>query len=59
MERQPHGTNGDSKSRRIAYRNTEELEAGNKGNRRSLKEYEKAIQQEKTESSRIKKIWAF
>ena len=43
MKRQPHGTNGDSKSKRIPYKNTEELEADNKGNERSLKKHEKKI----------------
>ena len=54
MERRPCSTDGDSKSRRIPRRNTERLETGDKGNGESLEEYEKAIRQEKAESSRTK-----
>ena len=52
MERQPYGTIGDSKSRRVSCRTTEELETGYKSNGRSTEEYEKAIRQEKAKSSR-------
>ena len=54
MERQPCGTDGDSKSRRIPCRNTKRLGTGNKGNKGSSEEYEKAIRQKKAESSRTK-----
>jgi len=53
MEGQPHDTNRVSKIRRIPCRITEELEAGHKVNGRSTEEYEEAVQQEKTKSSRI------
>ena len=43
MERQPCGSNGDSMSKRISYRNEEELGTGNKGNRRSTENDEEAI----------------
>jgi len=43
MERRPYSSNGDSMSRRIPYRNTEELGIGNEGNRRSVEKNEKAI----------------
>ena len=59
MERQPCGSNRDSMSRRVPYQNTEELETGDKGNGRSTKDDEKAIQQEKIQPSRIKEIWTF
>ena len=54
MERQPCGTNGDSKSRRIFYKNTEELGTDDKGNGGSLEKHEETIRQEKIESSRTK-----
>ena len=54
MERQPCGTDGDSKSRRIPHRNTKKLGTDDKGNGESLEEYKKAIRQEKAESSRTK-----
>ena len=53
MEWRPHGTNGVSKIRRIPCRITEELGAGHKVNGKSIEEYEEAVQQEKTKSSRI------
>ena len=43
MERQPRGTNGDSKSRRIFYKNTEKLGTDDKGNGGSLEKHEEAI----------------
>ena len=52
MERQPCGIIGDSKSRRVSYKAIEELRTGYKGNGKSIKEYEKTIQQEKVKSSR-------
>ena len=54
MERRPCGSNRDSMSRRIPYRNTEELGIDNKDNRRSTEKNKEAIQQEKAESSRTK-----
>ena len=54
MERWPCGTDKDSKSRRIPYRNTKELETGSKDNGGSSEEHEKTIQQEKAEFSRTK-----
>jgi len=53
MERQPGDTNRVSKIRRIPYGTTAKLGRGNKVDGRGLKEYEKAIQQEKKESTRI------
>ena len=53
MEGQPCSTIRVSKIRRIFYRVTEELGAGHKVNGRSIEEYEEAVQQEKTKSSRI------
>ena len=47
MERQSCGSNGDSMSRRVSYQNTEELGTSNKSDRRSTKDNEKAIRQEK------------
>ena len=44
MERRPRGTNRNSKSRRIPYRNIEELETGKKDNERSSKEHKEVIQ---------------
>ena len=52
MERQPCGTIRDSKSGRVSCRTTEELGTDYKGNRKSTKEHEKTIQQEKVKSSR-------
>ena len=52
MERWSCGTVGDSKSRRVSCRATEELGTGYKGNGRSIEEYEKTIWQEKAKSSR-------
>ena len=43
MERQPCGTNEDSKSRRIPCRNTKMLGTGDKYNGGSSEEHEKAI----------------
>ena len=43
MKRQPCGSNKDSMSRRVSYRNTEELETSNKGNERSSKDDEELI----------------
>jgi len=43
MERRPRGTNGNSMSRRVCKRTTEELGAGNMYNERSTKEDEDAI----------------
>ena len=54
MERQPFGSNGDSMSRKVPHWNTEELEISDKGNRRSTKDNEKAIWQEKMQFSRTK-----
>ena len=53
MERQPHGTNGISETRRVSYRTTEELGTGNQVNERSIEEYEKVVQQEKIKPIRI------
>ena len=44
MERQPRGTNRDSKSKKIPYKNIEELRTDNKSNEKSSKEYKEAIQ---------------
>jgi len=54
LEGRPHGSNGDSMSRKIPYQNTEELGTGDEGNGRSVEKNEEAIQQEKAESSRTK-----
>jgi len=43
MERRPCGTNGNSMSRRVCKRTTEELGASNMCNERSAKEDEEAI----------------
>ena len=43
LEREPHGSNGDSISRRIPDQNTEKLGTGNKGNRGSTEKHEEAI----------------
>jgi len=43
MERQPCGTIRVSKSGRVSYKTTEELEVGYKVNERSIEEHEKAI----------------
>jgi len=43
MEKRPHGTNGNSTSRRVCKRTTEELGAGDMCNGRSIKEDEDAI----------------
>jgi len=43
MERQPCSTIGVSKSRRVSCRTIEKLGAGYEVNRRSIKEYEKAV----------------
>ena len=53
MERRPCGLIRISKIRRVSHRTIEELGAGYKVNGRSTEEYEEAVQQEKTESSRI------
>ena len=53
MEGWPCGTIGVSKIRRIPHRITEGLGAGHKVNRRSTKEYEEAVWQEKMKSLRI------
>ena len=52
MERWPCGTIGDSKSRKVSCRATEELGTGYKDNGRSIEEYEKTIRQEKVKFSR-------
>jgi len=44
LKRGPYGSNRDSTSRRFFDWNTEELGACNKSNRKSIEEYEKAIQ---------------
>ena len=54
MERRSCGSNRDSMSRRVSYRNEEELRTSNKGNKRSTKGDKEAIRQEKVESSRTK-----
>ena len=54
MERRPCGSNRDSMSRRVSYRNEEGLETSDKGNERSIEGDEEAIQQEKAEFSRTK-----
>jgi len=43
MERRPHGTNGDSTSRRIHEGTTEKLRTSNECNGRSSEEYEEAV----------------
>ena len=43
MKRRPCDSNRSSMSRRIPYWNTEELEIGNKGNRRSAEKNEEAV----------------
>jgi len=43
LEREPHGSNRDSMSRRFLNWNTKELEACNKSDGRSIEEYEEAI----------------
>ena len=43
LEGKPHGTNGDSISRRIHEGTTEELETSNEYNGRSIEEYEMTI----------------
>jgi len=43
LERGPHGSNGDSMSRRFLNWNAEELGVYNKSNGRSIEEYEKTI----------------
>ena len=43
MERRPCGSNRDSMSRRVSYRNEEELETSDKGNGRSTEGDEEAI----------------
>ena len=53
MERRPCGLIRISKIRRVSHRTIEELGAGYKVNGRSTEEHEEAVQQEKTESSRI------
>jgi len=54
MERRPCGSNGDSMSRRVSYRNEEELGTSDKGDERSTEGDEEAIQQKKPKSSRTK-----
>ena len=44
MKRKPCGTNGVSKIRKIPDRTTKKLGGGYEVDRRSLKEYEEAIQ---------------
>jgi len=43
MERRPCGSNEDSMSRRVSYRNKEELGTGDKGDGGSTEKYEEAI----------------
>ena len=43
MERRPCGSNGDSMSRRVSYRNEEELGTSDKGDGRSIKDDKEAI----------------
>ena len=54
MERWSCGSNRDPMSRRIFYRNEEELGIGNKGDGRSTENDEEAIWQEKVKPSRTK-----
>jgi len=44
LERGPHGSDGDSMSRRFLNWNAKELGAGNKSNERSTKEHEEVVQ---------------
>ena len=53
MKERPHGSNGHSTSRRFPHWITKKLGTSDQSNRRSVKEYEEAIQQEKEEPSRI------
>jgi len=43
LEREPHGSNGDSTSRRIPDWNIEKLGTGDKGNGGSVEKYKEAI----------------
>jgi len=43
LKREPHGSNGDSTSRKFFDWNAEELGACNKSDRRSIEEHEEAI----------------
>jgi len=44
LERGPHGSNGNSMSRRILDWNTEKLGTDGKSNRGSIEKYKEAIQ---------------
>ena len=54
MERQPHGTNGVSKTRRIPHMTAKKSEKSYKVNENNARSHEKTIQQEKKEPLRVK-----
>jgi len=54
MERQPYGTNGVFKTRRVPYRTTKKLRRSYKVSGNGTRKHEEPIQQEMKKPSRIK-----